>query len=114
MLIAQRYVLGVCIVVHVSHTTAFEMRSVLCTQLIAKQRNGKDLRHHDDSYGDHQSDLHKEKEKQLQEVLKNITELKAKIQRQQAGFDEMALSLQVQLDDKEYKATQVANAFKAR
>lgn len=80
--------------------------------LIAKQRGGKELRHHDDGNAEHQSDLQKEKEKQFHEVLKSISDLKTKLQKQQSGFDEMALNLQVQLDDKEYKATQVANAFK--
>lgn len=53
-----------------------------------------------------------EKEKQFREVLQLVVEGRTKLTRQQGEFDQLALDLQTRLDDKEFKATEIAKSFK--
>ena len=54
-----------------------------------------------------------EKERQLQETLQQIVESRVKLERQQMEFDQLALDLQTRLDDKEFKAGEIAESFHA-
>jgi hypothetical protein len=54
-----------------------------------------------------------EKERQLQETLQQIVESRVKLERQQTEFDQLALDLQTRLDDKEFKAGEIAESFHA-
>lgn len=54
-----------------------------------------------------------EREKQFHEVLQLIVEGRVKLQKQQGEFEQLALDLQTRLDDKEFKAGEISESFKA-
>lgn len=53
-----------------------------------------------------------EKEKQYQDILQQIVDERAKLNKQQREFDRLAVDLQTRLDDKEFKANGIASSFK--
>ena len=53
-----------------------------------------------------------EKEKHFLDTLQSIQEGRGKLQRQQAEYDQLAQDLQTRLDDKEFKASDIAESFK--
>jgi hypothetical protein len=53
-----------------------------------------------------------EKEKLYNDTLELIFDTRAKLGRQQAEFDQLALDLQTRLDDKEFKAGEIGSSFK--
>ena len=54
-----------------------------------------------------------EKESHLMDTLLSIQEGRAKLSRQQKEFDQLALDLQTRLDDKEFRASEIAESFRA-
>jgi hypothetical protein len=63
--------------------------------------------------GDPAIDHASERERQLQETYQQIVENRVKLERQQTEFDQLALDLQTRLDDKEFKAGEIGESFKA-
>eukprot|EP01041_Mallomonas_annulata_P004274 gene4274-8502_t len=53
-----------------------------------------------------------EKENHFLETLQYIHEGRTKLSRQQSEFDQLALDLQTRLDDKEFRASEIAESFK--
>ena len=54
-----------------------------------------------------------EKEKQYTDTIQLIIEGRSKYDNQQKEFDQLALDLQTRLDDKEFKANEISESFKA-
>lgn len=57
------------------------------------------------------SETEMEKEKHYNDVLQLVSECRKKLYRQQQEFDQLAHDLQTRLDDKEYKASEIAASF---
>lgn len=64
------------------------------------------------SGGDANADAEGEKEKQFNDTLQLIADGHKKLSRQQQEFDQLAHDLQTRLDDKEYKASEIAASFR--
>lgn len=54
-----------------------------------------------------------EKETHFKDTLQNIQEGRSKLDRQQSEFDQLSQDLQTRLDDKEYRANEISESFKA-
>lgn len=72
----------------------------------AKEGTAAEILHHLDA------EQLAEKEKLFNDTLELIFESRAKLTRQQAEFDQLALDLQTRLDDKEFKAGEIGASFK--
>jgi hypothetical protein len=53
-----------------------------------------------------------EKEKHFNDTLKLIRQARVRLQKQQAEFDQLVVDLQARLDDKEFRAMEIADTFK--
>ena len=54
-----------------------------------------------------------EKEKIFFETLQKIVDARTRLARQQLDFDQLSLDFQTRLDDKEFKACEISDSFKA-
>jgi predicted nucleic acid-binding Zn-ribbon protein len=66
----------------------------------------------DGENGENTNENNTEKESLLGEILKSIAEGRIRLMRQQEEYDELALELQTKLDDKEYKAEEIAESLR--
>lgn len=52
-----------------------------------------------------------EKQKMYESNMKSLNETRSKLTKQEEEFNQLAVDLQTRLDDKEFKATEIANSF---